>query len=302
MDERCEPMPSAPTRVVIRAKLRTPDGAYLRERLKRRVRRRRRPVHDDTCDVLAGKVLSPIGPCGEVVTGVAFGADAARAEVISMARRQRSATASARLRRTAGLPGAAVGDRSTSSQRDRDRSRCRSDSRFPTSPVPRAPRRSAPRSPTSPGLADDAGFDTSRSWTTSSRSAGRPSRERHARGLHDARLPGRRTPPGPSSHPRHRRALPAPGPAGEDHHHARRAVRRPGLARHRRRLERGGVASASASAFPPVATRFERLEETLQICLQMWRGDDVPVRGQALPAAPAAECAAVAAAGRIRRS
>jgi F420-dependent oxidoreductase-like protein len=33
-------------------------------------------------------------------------------------------------------------------------------------------------------------------------------------------------------------------------------------------------------AFPPVAERFERLEETLQICLQMWRGDDSPYRGK----------------------
>src|ERR1700677_367237 len=32
--------------------------------------------------------------------------------------------------------------------------------------------------------------------------------------------------------------------------------------------------------FPPVAERFERLEETLQICLQMWRGDDDPYRGK----------------------
>jgi F420-dependent oxidoreductase-like protein len=31
--------------------------------------------------------------------------------------------------------------------------------------------------------------------------------------------------------------------------------------------------------FPPVAERFERLEETLQICLQMWAGDDSPYRG-----------------------
>ena len=31
--------------------------------------------------------------------------------------------------------------------------------------------------------------------------------------------------------------------------------------------------------FPPVAERFERLEETLQICLQMWRGDETPYRG-----------------------
>jgi F420-dependent oxidoreductase-like protein len=32
--------------------------------------------------------------------------------------------------------------------------------------------------------------------------------------------------------------------------------------------------------FPPVAERFERLEETLQICRQMWRGDESPFRGQ----------------------
>jgi F420-dependent oxidoreductase-like protein len=33
-------------------------------------------------------------------------------------------------------------------------------------------------------------------------------------------------------------------------------------------------------SFPPVAERFERLEETLQICLQMWRDDDSPYRGE----------------------
>jgi len=32
--------------------------------------------------------------------------------------------------------------------------------------------------------------------------------------------------------------------------------------------------------FPPVAERFERLEETLQICLQMWSGDESPYAGQ----------------------
>jgi F420-dependent oxidoreductase-like protein len=31
--------------------------------------------------------------------------------------------------------------------------------------------------------------------------------------------------------------------------------------------------------FPPVAERFERLEETLQICLQMWSGDESPYQG-----------------------
>jgi F420-dependent oxidoreductase-like protein len=32
--------------------------------------------------------------------------------------------------------------------------------------------------------------------------------------------------------------------------------------------------------FHPVAARFERLEETLQICLQMWRGDEDPYQGR----------------------
>ena len=32
--------------------------------------------------------------------------------------------------------------------------------------------------------------------------------------------------------------------------------------------------------FPPLAERFERLEETLQICLQMWSGDESPYNGK----------------------
>src|SRR3954452_12704242 len=32
--------------------------------------------------------------------------------------------------------------------------------------------------------------------------------------------------------------------------------------------------------FPPVAERFERLEEAIQICLQMWSDDNGPYRGQ----------------------
>jgi F420-dependent oxidoreductase-like protein len=32
--------------------------------------------------------------------------------------------------------------------------------------------------------------------------------------------------------------------------------------------------------FPPLKERFERLEETLQICLQMWSGDEKPYRGK----------------------
>jgi F420-dependent oxidoreductase-like protein len=32
--------------------------------------------------------------------------------------------------------------------------------------------------------------------------------------------------------------------------------------------------------FPPTAERFERLEEALQVCLQMWQQDDAPYRGK----------------------
>src|SRR5919199_850324 len=40
--------------------------------------------------------------------------------------------------------------------------------------------------------------------------------------------------------------------------------------------------------FYPIAERLERLEETLQICLQMWSGDDGPFGGRhySLPGAP----------------
>ena len=32
--------------------------------------------------------------------------------------------------------------------------------------------------------------------------------------------------------------------------------------------------------FPPLAERFERLEEAVQICLQMWSGDESPYHGK----------------------
>ena len=44
--------------------------------------------------------------------------------------------------------------------------------------------------------------------------------------------------------------------------------------------------------FPPLAERFERLEEALRICQQMWSDDDGPFDGQALPPGPHAELAA----------
>ena len=36
-------------------------------------------------------------------------------------------------------------------------------------------------------------------------------------------------------------------------------------------------------SFPPTAERFERLEEALQICLQMWSDDDGPYEGNLFP-------------------
>ena len=32
--------------------------------------------------------------------------------------------------------------------------------------------------------------------------------------------------------------------------------------------------------YPPIAERFERLEETIQICRQMWSDDDGPYEGK----------------------
>jgi alkanesulfonate monooxygenase len=73
--------------------------------------------------------------------------------------------------------------------------------------------------------------------------------------------------------------LPRPGPARQDRQHAGRAVERPGVARDRCRVERRGVRGLGLF-FPPTAERFERLEETLRICLQMWSDDDGPFEGE----------------------
>ena len=54
---------------------------------------------------------------------------------------------------------------------------------------------------------------------------------------------------------------------------------RPLLFRHRRRLVRGGGQGLGAP-FPPIAVRFEWLEETLQIAKQMWSGRDEPYHGK----------------------
>ena len=75
-----------------------------------------------------------------------------------------------------------------------------------------------------------------------------------------------------------RRDLPPSGPPGQDDHHARRAFGRAGRARlgaawyEREHLGLG-------VPFPPLRERYERLEETLQICFQMWSDDNGPYEG-----------------------
>ena len=82
-----------------------------------------------------------------------------------------------------------------------------------------------------------------------------------------------------AAHARHRRHVPLARTARQGGHDARRAVGRPRRARHRRGVERRGIAGLGLH-FPPTAERFERLEETLQICLQMWSGSDAPFEAQ----------------------
>ena len=56
-------------------------------------------------------------------------------------------------------------------------------------------------------------------------------------------------------------------------------VRRAGAARYRCRMVRARAPGLGVP-FPPVAERFERLEETLQIGHQMWSDDDGPYNGR----------------------
>ena len=78
---------------------------------------------------------------------------------------------------------------------------------------------------------------------------------------------------------RHRRHLPAPGAAGQD------VTTLDVLSGGRGKL---GIGAAwyerehlgLGVPFPPIGERFERLEETLQICLQMWSDDEGPYEGR----------------------
>ena len=61
--------------------------------------------------------------------------------------------------------------------------------------------------------------------------------------------------------------------------------------------------SSGGSGVPvvPVGERFERLEETLRICLQMWSEDNGPFHGRHYQLAETL-CVPRRSAGRIRRS
>ena len=79
---------------------------------------------------------------------------------------------------------------------------------------------------------------------------------------------------------RHRRDLPPSRAAGQDGHDARRALGRAGRARASAPPGTSASTAASACRSRRVAERFERLEEAIQICLQMWSDDDGPFDGR----------------------
>ena len=130
----------------------------------------------------------------------------------------------------------------------------------------------------------------------------RPARARDARGLHDARLPRGRSPSGSSCSPGSRpSSYRDPGLLAKivttlDVLSGGRAVLGIGAAWNEEE------SAGSAWPSPPTAERFERLEETLQICLQMWSDDDGPYEGEHYRLGRTLNSPAAAAVGRTRRS
>jgi hypothetical protein len=104
---------------------------------------------------------------------------------------------------------------------------------------------------------------------------------RDARGLHDPRLPRRMYLAGRASRTRNGGRIPGTRAAGEGDDDPRRARRGAGDARdrQRRRVQRFR-GHRSRPALPARRRRFERLEEALQICLQMWNGAQGPYEGR----------------------
>ncbi len=139
------------------------------------------------------------------------------------------------------------------------------------SPRPSRTPRGRSRTPASPG---------SRSWTLVPDGGVRTGDRSDARGLQHARLRRRAHRADHARHARHRRDLPEPGTARPDRRRrstcSLRAVPSSGSA------QPGTSASTSltASTSHPIAERFERLEETLQIAKQMWSADEGPYGGE----------------------
>ncbi len=101
-----------------------------------------------------------------------------------------------------------------------------------------------------------------------------------ARGLHDARLPGRGHRAAAAEPAGHRRDLPAPRrcwPRPSPPSTCSRAAGRcSGSAPRGTSREHAGL----GVPFPSMSERFERLEETLQVVRQMWAGDAAPYAGK----------------------
>ena len=137
--------------------------------------------------------------------------------------------------------------------------------------------------------------------TTSTRLCLRPHRPL-PRGLDHADRAGAGDPAAADGRAGHRHPLPPPGGAGEHGGHARRRVRRPAGARHRRRLERGGVRRLRHRAGPP-AERIDRFDEALRGAHRaaLAAGDD-HVRGRVLPADARRAASRSPCSGRTRRS
>ena len=80
-----------------------------------------------------------------------------------------------------------------------------------------------------------------------------------------------------------------PGILRQDGHHARRALRRPRLPRHRRGVERGGAPRARRALPAAAASGSSGSRRRCRSRTRCGRGDDSPFDGQALPARAAAE-------------
>ena len=93
--------------------------------------------------------------------------------------------------------------------------------------------------------------------------------------------------------------LPAARPAGDQRRAGRPDERRPGRARHRRRLVRARSTRAYGIPFPPLGERFDRLEEQLAVITGLWAtpaGEPFDYAGEHYPVTRLARAAQAGAA------